>query len=179
MKKFFYFALAALMSFAATMSLTSCGDDEKDDIQPSNEFKSAEVVVSYEFSEDVLQIFDLTINVTDFDGKTKSVEVSKAGQQSFTTTSKNGVLNVNFGVKGKEGFTPENRSYELNWKMYMASTVYYQNGEKEYYSSSVMNNTQRYGEGKLTSDNLPALYTRHEGTKVYTMTLKDGEFVRE
>ena len=118
MKKFFHMSVLALM---AALTLASCGggdDKERDEPSPTPTPTPTSKTVTYEanatFSQDVIDICDITMSYKDGDGKTISEAVT-----STTWTKKVSVKNlpttvgVRFGVKMKNGVQLTKEKYDL------------------------------------------------------------------
>lgn len=118
MKKFFHMSVLVLMT---ALTLASCGggdDKERDEPSPSPTPKPTSKTVTYEanatFSQDVIDICDITMSYKDGDGKTVSEAVT-----STTWTKKVSVKNlpttvgVRFGVKMKDGVQLTKEKYDL------------------------------------------------------------------
>lgn len=105
MKKFFYMSVLVLM---AALTLASCGsDDEKKKDEPSEPTPTSKSV-SYEatasFSQDVLDICDLTMTYKDSDGKTVTETVtSTTWTKKVTVKNLPATVGVKFGIKMKSG----------------------------------------------------------------------------
>ena len=105
MKKFFYMSVLVLM---AALTLASCGsDDEKKKDEPSEPTPTSKSV-SYEatanFSQDVLDICDLTMSYKDSDGKTVTETVtSTTWTKKVTVKNLPSTVGVKFGIKMKSG----------------------------------------------------------------------------
>lgn len=119
MKKFFYMSVMVLMT---ALTLASCGggddDRQKDEPSPTPTPTPTSKTVTYEanatFSQDVIDICDITMSYKDGDGKTVSEAVT-----STTWTKKVSVKNlpatvgVRFGVKMKNGVQLTKEKYDL------------------------------------------------------------------
>ena len=104
MKKFFYMSVLVLM---AALTLTSCGSDDNKKDEPSEPTPTSKNV-SYEatanFSQDVLDICDLTMSYKDSDGKTVTETVtSTTWTKKVTVKNLPSTVGVKFGIKMKSG----------------------------------------------------------------------------
>jgi predicted small secreted protein len=104
MKKFFYMGVLVLM---AALTLTSCGSDDNKKDEPSEPTPTSKSV-SYEatasFSQDVLDICDLTMSYKDSDGKTVTETVtSTTWTKKVTVKNLPSTVGVKFGIKMKSG----------------------------------------------------------------------------
>ena len=59
MKHFFQKSLALMLVLTAALSLIGCSDDDDDEVQPNVYF------AYYEFSDDMLELYNVTINIVD------------------------------------------------------------------------------------------------------------------
>lgn len=87
MKKFFRsFAIVAL-ALVSTGFVTSCGsdDDSKDpDPDPKDVLVPIDQIegkLMYDYSSETLELFDIKYEITDFDGKQQTIEVTKPGKE--------------------------------------------------------------------------------------------------
>ena len=103
MKKFFYMSVLVLM---AALTLTSCGSDDKKDepSEPTPTSKSVSYEATASFSQDVLDICDLTMSYKDSDGKTVTETVTSATwTKKVTVKNLPSTVGVKFGIKMKSG----------------------------------------------------------------------------
>ena len=103
MKKFFYMSVLVLM---AALTLASCGSDDKKDepSEPTPTSKSVSYEATANFSQDVLDICDLTMSYKDSDGKTVTETVtSTTWTKKVTVKNLPSTVGVKFGIKMKSG----------------------------------------------------------------------------
>lgn len=114
MKKFFYMSVMVLM---ASLALTSCGSDDdkkKDEPQPQGGIKTVVYDASVTFSQEMIDICDVTIFYKDGDGKT-ATETVKSATWNKKVTVKNlpAVVGVKFDFKLKDGIELTKEKYDL------------------------------------------------------------------
>ena len=103
MKKFFYMSVLVLM---AALTLASCGSDDKKDepSEPTPTSKSVSYEATASFSQDVLDICDLTMTYKDSDGNTVTETVtSTTWTKKVTVKNLPSTVGVKFGIKMKSG----------------------------------------------------------------------------
>ena len=117
MKKFFHMSVLVLI---AALTLASCGsgDDDKQKDEPTPTPTPTSKTVTYEanatFSQDVLDICDVTMSYKDGDGKTVSEAVTsttwtkKVSVKKLPTT-----VGVRFGIKMKSDVQLTKEKYDL------------------------------------------------------------------
>jgi len=100
MKKLFYSTIVAMIAIATVFTSCSKDDDEPVVVDP---FDHAQITIDYELSADLLEYFDASFNVTNFDGKTEELKITQAGKgtKTYTTKEKNGKATINFTTKMK------------------------------------------------------------------------------
>ena len=122
MKKFFYMSVLVLM---AALTLASCGGDEPSGPSgpsepggPSGPSEPTSKSVLYEatayFSQDVLDLCDLTMSYKDSDGKTITETVtSTTWTKKVTVKSLPSTVGVKFGIKMKSGVELTKEKYDV------------------------------------------------------------------
>lgn len=116
MKRFFHMSVLVLMT---ALTLASCGGgDDKQKDEPTPTPTPTSKTVTYEatanFSQDVIDICDVTMSYKDSDGKTVT-EAVKSTTWSKTVSVKNlpTTVGVKFGVKMKSGVNLTKEKYDL------------------------------------------------------------------
>ena len=116
MKRFFHMSVLVLMT---ALTLASCGGgDDKQKDEPTPTPTPTSKTVTYEatanFSQDVIDICDVTMSYKDADGKTVT-EAVKSTTWSKTVSVKNlpTTVGVKFGVKMKSGVNLTKEKYDL------------------------------------------------------------------
>lgn len=108
MKKFFRsFAIVAL-ALVSTGFVTSCGsDDDSKDPDPKDVLVPIDQIegkITYNFSSETLEMFSIKYEVTDFDGKQQTIEVTKPGKEEkvFKAKKITDVANVKMVIEPKD-----------------------------------------------------------------------------
>lgn len=116
MKRFFHMSVLVLMT---ALTLASCGGgDDKQKDEPTPTPTPTSKTVTYEatanFSQDVIDICDVTMSYKDGDGKTVT-EAVKSTTWSKTVSVKNlpTTVGVKFGIKMKSGVNLTKEKYDL------------------------------------------------------------------
>ncbi|MBR3100885.1 MAG: hypothetical protein IKH19_03925 [Muribaculaceae bacterium] len=116
MKKFFYLSVMVLM---ATLTLTSCGDDDKKDEPKPQTPKSVVYNVSVEFSQELLDICNVTMTYKDGDGKTITETVtSKTWSKKVTVNKLPAVVGAKCDFNLKDGIQLTKDKYDLVANLY-------------------------------------------------------------
>lgn len=87
MKKFNTILAIAAVAMSSVFGLTSC-DKENDPVNVPEESQYIKAVLSYSYTEDALEMFDVNYEITNFDGKVETLSVKEAGYQEKELKSK-------------------------------------------------------------------------------------------
>ena len=158
MKKFFYLSVMVLM---ATLTLTSCGDDDKKDEPKPQTPKSVVYDVSVEFGQELLDICDVTMVYKDGDGKTITETVtSKNWSKKVTVNKLPAVVGAKCNFKLKDGIQLTKDKYELVANLYQYLTI-----DSDKYGANVPNTiVGGYG---VPKDRLADYISRWSGKMIY------------
>ena len=122
MKKFFYMSVLVLM---AALTLTSCGsDDDKQKDEPTPTSKTINYEASVTFTQDMIDICDVTMVYKDADGKTVTETVtSKTWNKKFTVKKVPALVGVKCNLKMKDGVQLTKEKYDIIAELYHDVTV--------------------------------------------------------
>ena len=109
MKKFFYMSVLVLM---AALTLTSCGSDDSKD-EPSGS-KTIVYSASVSFSQDMIDICDVTLTYKDADGKTVAETIkSTTWSKTFNVKKLPAVVGAKCDFKLKDGVQLTKDKYDI------------------------------------------------------------------
>lgn len=163
MKKFFCISVLVLM---AALTLTSCGsDDKKDEPDPTPSSKTAVYEFTAHFTQDMVDVCDITMVYKDGDGKTvREAAKSTTFNKKVTVTKFPAVVGAKCEFKLKDGIQLTKDKYDIisTYDHKIAVT-----GRTPYGTDG---NTFIQGQG-VNKDKLAELLSRRSGQEMHGFTI--------
>jgi len=166
MKKFNTILAIAAVAMSSVFGLTSC-DKENDPINVPEESQYIKAVLSYSYTEDALEMFDVNYEITNFDGKVETFTVKEAGYQEkeFNSKDMNQTAKVKTNITVKTPYSPKAKDQYV-FKLFSKVNAYVMEGEGIAHTLSIKNDI-------VLSKEITFDYTPETFTDEIIQTLKD------